>query len=56
VKPFFDGKAFTGGKRESDTHHLKNAAKEELPPGENGREVNCRRDFSEGFSIELDCK
>lgn len=23
---------------------------------ENGREVNCRRDFNEGFSTELDCK
>lgn len=22
----------------------------------NGREVNCRRDFNEGFSIELDYK
>lgn len=33
VKPFFDGKAFTDGQRESDTHHPKNAAKEELPPG-----------------------
>lgn len=32
MKPFFDGIAFTGGKRENDTdYHPKNAAKEELP-------------------------
>lgn len=31
MKPFFDGIAFTGGKRENERYHPKNAAKEEIP-------------------------
>jgi len=42
VKPLFDGKAFTGGRQESDTHHPKNAAKEELPHGKMGGELQKR--------------